>query len=160
MTLTRTIKLSLILAIVCAVPALAGAADLPATPRSPAQYDQLARAVFAELVGMNTTHAKGSAEAAEALAARFKAAGFPEGDVSVGGPRPDKMNIVVRLHGHGKGKPVLFNAHLDVVEAIRETWSVEPCALTEKDGFFYGRGTIDISGLRACHPRQGRGGQG
>jgi len=99
MTLTRTIKLSLILAIVCAVPALAGAADLPATPRSPAQYDQLARAVFAELVGMNTTHAKGSAEAAEALAARFKAAGFPEGDVSVGGPRPDKMNIVVRLHG-------------------------------------------------------------
>src|SRR5260370_6796905 len=93
---------------------------------------------------MNTTHAKGSAEAAEALAARFKAAGFPDGDVSVGGPRPDKMNIVVRLHGRGKGKPVLFNAHLDVVEAVRETWSVEPFALTEKDGFFYGRGTIDI----------------
>ena len=144
MTLTRTIKLNLILAIVCAVPAFAGAADLPATARSPAQYDQLARAVFAELVGMNTTHAKGSAEAAEALAARFKAAGFPDGDVYVGGPRPDKMNIVVRLHGRGKGKPVLFNAHLDVVEAIRETWSVEPFALTEKDGFFYGRGTIDI----------------
>src|SRR5258708_38153599 len=99
MTLTRTIKLSLILAIVCAVPAFAGAADLPATPRSPAQYDQLARAVFAELVGMNTTHARGSAEAAGALGARFKAAWFPEGDASVGGPRPHKMNIVVRLHG-------------------------------------------------------------
>ncbi len=145
MSSTRFIhKLTLNLAVFCAVPALAGAADVPATPRSPAQYDQLARAVFAELVGMNTTHAKGSAEAAEALAARFKAAGFPDGDVYVGGPRPDKMNIVVRLHGRGKGKPVLFNAHLDVVEAIRETWSVEPFALTEKDGYFYGRGTIDI----------------
>jgi len=128
----------------CAVPVLAGAADPSATPRSPAQYDQLARAVFAQLVGTNTTHAKGSAEAAEALAARFKAAGFSDGDVFVGGPSPDKMNIVVRLRGHGKGKPVLFNAHLDVVEAIRETWSVEPFELTEKDGFFYGRGTIDI----------------
>jgi acetylornithine deacetylase/succinyl-diaminopimelate desuccinylase-like protein len=132
------------MAVLCAVPVLAGAADLSATPRSPAQYDQLARTVFAQLVGMNTTHAKGSAEAAEALAARFKAAGFPDGDVFVGGPRPDKMNIVVRLHGRGKAKPVLFNAHLDVVEAIRETWSVEPFELTEKDGFFYGRGTIDI----------------
>jgi acetylornithine deacetylase/succinyl-diaminopimelate desuccinylase-like protein len=145
MSLTRVIHhFTLGLALFCAVSAVAGASDLPATPRSPAQYDQLARALFAQLVGMNTTHAKGSAQAAEALAARFKAAGFPDGDVFVGGPRPDKMNIVVRLHGRGKGKPVLFNAHLDVVEAIRETWSVEPFELTEKDGFFYGRGTIDI----------------
>src|SRR5258707_964065 len=145
MTLTRAIHhLALGVAMACAVPVFAGAADPVATPRSPAQYDQLARAVFAQLVGMNTTHAKGSAEAAEALAARFKAAGFPDGDVFVGGPRPDKMNIVVRLRGRGKAKPVLFNAHLDVVEAIRETWSVEPFALTEKDGYFYGRGTIDI----------------
>jgi acetylornithine deacetylase/succinyl-diaminopimelate desuccinylase-like protein len=145
MILTRAVHhLALGMIMSCAVPVLAGAAELPATPRSPAQYDQLARAVFAQLVGMNTTHAKGSAEAAEGLAARFKAAGFPDGDVFVGGPSPDKMNIVVRLRGHGKGKPVLFNAHLDVVEAIRETWSVEPFELTEKDGFFYGRGTIDI----------------
>jgi len=131
-------------AIACAIPLIADAADPPATPRSPAQYDQMARSVFAELVGINTTHAKGSAQAANALAARFKAAGFPDADVFVGGPRPDKMNIVVRLHGRGKGKPVLFNAHLDVVEAIRETWSVEPFVLTEQDGFFYGRGTVDI----------------
>ena len=39
---------------------------------------------------------------------------------------------------------MLFNAHLDVVEAVRETWSVDPFVLTEKDGFFYGRGTIDV----------------
>src|ERR1700694_3221716 len=145
MTLTRAIHhLAVGLFLLCVLPVVAGAADLPATPRSPAQSDQLARALFAQLVGINTTHAKGSAEAAEALAARFKAAGFPDADVFVGGPRPDKMNVVVRLRGRGKGKPVLFNAHLDVVEAIRATWSVEPFELTEKDGFFYGRGTIDI----------------
>jgi acetylornithine deacetylase/succinyl-diaminopimelate desuccinylase-like protein len=113
-------------------------------PRSPEHYEQMAHEIFAELVGINSTHAVGSAKAAAALAARFKAAGFPDQDVFVGGPQPDKMNIVVRFHGRGKAKPVLFNAHLDVVEAIRETWSVEPFVLTEKDGFYYGRGTIDI----------------
>jgi acetylornithine deacetylase/succinyl-diaminopimelate desuccinylase-like protein len=113
-------------------------------PRSPEHYEHLAHEIFAELIGINSTHAVGSAKAAAALAARFKTAGFPDQDVFVGGPQPDKMNIVVRLHGRGKAKPVLFNAHLDVVEAIRETWSVEPFVLTEKDGFYYGRGTIDI----------------
>ena len=116
----------------------------PPAPRSPADSEQLARSIFAELVGLNTTHAIGSAKATDALAARFLAAGVPAEDIFVGGPRPDKMNIVVRFHGRGKGKPVLFNAHLDVVEAIRETWSVAPFVLTEKDGFFYGRGTVDV----------------
>jgi acetylornithine deacetylase/succinyl-diaminopimelate desuccinylase-like protein len=125
-----------------AVAAAPGAAG--ATPRSPADSDRLAHDIFAEIVGIDSTHANGSAKVAAALAARFKAAGFPDGDVFVGGPRADKMSLVVRLHGRGKGKPVLFNAHLDVVEAVRETWTVEPFVLTEKDGYFYGRGTIDV----------------
>ena len=123
--------------------AVASAAATP-TPRSPAAYDQLAHDIFAELVGTDTTHAKGSARAAEALIKRFKAAGFAAKDLYIGGPRADKMNVVARLRGKGKGKPVLFNAHLDVVEAVRETWSVDPFVLTEKDGYFYGRGTIDV----------------
>ena len=114
------------------------------TPRSPAEYDALAHDILAELVGTDTTHAKGSAKAAEALIKRFKAAGFANNDLYIGGPRADKMNVVVRLRGKGKGTPVLFNAHLDVVEAVRDTWSVDPFALTEKDGYFYGRGTIDV----------------
>jgi acetylornithine deacetylase/succinyl-diaminopimelate desuccinylase-like protein len=126
----------------CALPSVA--APPAATPRSPPEYTRLARDVFAELVGLDTTHAVGSARATAALAARFRAAGFAAEDIYVGGPRPDKMNIVVRLHGRGRGRPVLFNAHLDVVEAVRETWSVEPFVLTEQDGFFYGRGTIDV----------------
>ena len=130
------------LAVLAAFAAAATAA--PATPRSPAASDAVAREILAELVGLDTTHAVGSAKAAEALAARFRAAGFPAEDVYVGGPKPDKMNIVVRLHGRGQGKPVLFNAHLDVVEAVRDTWTVEPFRLTEKDGYFYGRGTQDV----------------
>jgi acetylornithine deacetylase/succinyl-diaminopimelate desuccinylase-like protein len=134
------IALALVLASLVVQPVLAA----PAAPRSPADSEQLAHSIFAELVGIDTTHAKGSAGATEALKARFLAAGVPASDIYVGGPRPDKMNIVVRFHGRGKGKPVLFNAHLDVVEAIRDTWSVEPFTLTEKDGFFYGRGTVDV----------------
>jgi acetylornithine deacetylase/succinyl-diaminopimelate desuccinylase-like protein len=113
-------------------------------PTSPLEYQHAAYATFAELVGIDTTHAKGSARAVEALAARFRAAGFADSDIWVGGPSADKMNIVVRLHGHGTHPAVLFNAHLDVVEATRETWSVEPFRLTEKDGWYYGRGSIDV----------------
>jgi acetylornithine deacetylase/succinyl-diaminopimelate desuccinylase-like protein len=123
-----------------------GAGQMKPLPahRSPPACDAIARDVFSQLIGIDSTHAIGSAKAAEMLAAKFKAAGFTDAEIFVGGPRPDKMNIVVRLPGRGRGKPVLFNAHLDVVEAIRETWSTDPFALVEKDGFFYGRGTIDI----------------
>jgi acetylornithine deacetylase/succinyl-diaminopimelate desuccinylase-like protein len=115
-------------------------------PRSPGDSEKLARELLDRLVSLDTTHAIGSAKAAEFLAERFRAEGFPASDVYVGGPRPDKMNLVVRLRGSGGDSPVLFNAHLDVVEAVRSTWSVEPFALTEKDGFFYGRGTVDVKG--------------
>ncbi len=143
--MNRPPRLPVLPAALVALAALAGAAAAaPATPRSPAASDALARDILAELVGLDTTHAVGSAKAAAALAARFRAAGFPAEDVYVGGPKPDKMNIVVRLHGRGPGKPVLFNAHLDVVEAVRDTWTVEPFRLTEQDGYFYGRGTQDV----------------
>jgi len=62
------------------------------------------------------------------------------------GPLPNKKNLVVRLHGHGHGpaKPILFIGHLDVVQALRQDWSMDPFKFTEADGFFYGRGTSDI----------------
>lgn len=143
--MNRPPRLLVLPAALVALAALAGTATAaPATPRSPAASDALAREILAELVGLDTTHAVGSAKAAGALAARFRAAGFPAEDVYIGGPKPDKMNIVVRLHGRGQGRPVLFNAHLDVVEAVRDTWTVEPFQLTEKDGYFYGRGTQDV----------------
>ena len=58
---------------------------------------------------------------------------------------PEQGNLVVRLHGNGKAKPVLYIGHLDVVEALREDWNYDPFTLTEKDGWLYGRGTIDMA---------------
>jgi len=106
---------------------------------------QLARDIFKELIEINTTDSSGNTtEAAEAMAARLKTAGFAAADVQVLGPNPRKGNLVARLHGTGQRKPVLLIAHLDVVEARREDWSVDPFMFLEKDGYFYGRGTQDI----------------
>ena len=58
-------------------------------------------------------------------------------------PAPRKGNLVARLHGTGARKPILLVAHLDVVPALREDWSVDPFKLTEQDGYYYARGTSD-----------------
>ncbi len=110
------------------------------------EQQQLARDIFRELVEINTTHGFGSTRAAEAAAARLRAAGFTNEDVLVVGARAERGNLVARLRGRGKGKPILFLAHLDVVEARREDWSPEfdPFKFTERDGYFYGRGTVDV----------------
>jgi acetylornithine deacetylase/succinyl-diaminopimelate desuccinylase-like protein len=110
----------------------------------PPEYQRLARDIFEQLIEIDTTHAKGSTAAAEAMASRLLAAGFPAEDVRVLGPRPEKGNLVARLRGQGRAEPILFVAHLDVVEARREDWSYDPFTLTEEDGWFYGRGTGDI----------------
>ena len=111
---------------------------------------QLARDVLAELIGINTTHEHGNTTpAAEAMARRLLAAGFPAADVQVLGPATGNHNLVARLRGTGKRRPILLLAHLDVVEARREDWSVDPFTLTEQDGFFYGRGTLDIKDMAA-----------
>jgi acetylornithine deacetylase/succinyl-diaminopimelate desuccinylase-like protein len=100
--------------------------------------------IYKELVEIDTTTATGdTASAAEAMAARLKAAGFPEADVHAFSPAPRKGNLVARLHGSGARKPILLVAHLDVVPAKREDWSVDPFKLTEKDGYFYARGSSD-----------------
>jgi len=119
----------------------ASAAALP-----PAVDQQLARDMLKSLVEINTTHAHGSTEAAKALQGWLLTAGFPSDDVVLVAPddHPTKGNVVVRYRGKHSGKPVLFLGHLDVVEAKPEDWSVDPFTLTEKDGWFFGRGTIDM----------------
>jgi len=105
----------------------------------------LAHDIFKQLIEINTTDSVGSVTAAsEAMAKRFRDVGFPESDIQVLGPNDRKKNVVVRLHGSGKHKPVLLIGHLDVVEARREDWTTNPFEFVEKDGFFYGRGTTDM----------------
>ncbi|MGC1607385.1 MAG: M20/M25/M40 family metallo-hydrolase [Candidatus Acidiferrum sp.] len=101
--------------------------------------------IFKQLVEINTTDSVGNVTTAtEALAKRLRDAGFPEQDVIVAGPNDRKKNLIVRLHGAGQQKPILFLAHLDVVEARREDWTTDPFQFVEKDGYFYGRGSQDI----------------
>ena len=111
-------------------------------------HQQQAHDIFKQLIEINTTASSGSTTvAATAMAARLTQAGFPAADVQVIGPAGSRnYNLVARLRGTGGGsaKPILFLAHLDVVEARREDWSLDPFTFTEKDGFFYGRGTQDI----------------
>jgi acetylornithine deacetylase/succinyl-diaminopimelate desuccinylase-like protein len=105
---------------------------------------QLAHDIYKELVEIDTTTATGDTQrAAEAMAARLKAAGFPDEDVHAFSPAPRKGNLVARLHGTGKRKPILLVAHLDVVPALRSDWSFDPFKLTEQDGYFYARGSSD-----------------
>jgi acetylornithine deacetylase/succinyl-diaminopimelate desuccinylase-like protein len=105
---------------------------------------QFARDIYQELVEINTVTATGdTARAAEAMAARLRAAGFPEADVHAFSPAPRKGNLVARLRGTGARKPILLLAHIDVVPANREDWSVDPFKLIEKDGHFYARGSGD-----------------
>src|SRR4051812_15466174 len=113
--------------------------------------DARAREIYKQLVEINTTDTPAGdvTKAADAVAARLKAAGFPEADIKVLGPDPKKHNIIARLHGTGTKRPLLLLAHLDVVEAKREDWSFDPFTFLEKDGYFYGRGTSDDKAMAA-----------
>ena len=128
------------LMLACAT-ATAAAASLP----PPADL-QLGRDMLKTLIEINTTHAHGSTDAAKAIQEWLLSAGFPPGDVVFLAPpeHPSKGNLIVRYRGKSRGNAVLFLGHLDVVEAKPEDWSVDPFRLTEKDGYFYGRGTIDM----------------
>ena len=81
----------------------------------------LARDIFRQLIEINTTDSAGSVtRASEAVKERLSAAGYPDGDLQVLGSDDRHRNLVLRLHGTGAGRPVLFNAHFDVVEARHE----------------------------------------
>jgi acetylornithine deacetylase/succinyl-diaminopimelate desuccinylase-like protein len=80
------------------------------------------------------------------MAARFRAAGWAESDIHVLAPVARKGNLVVRLHGTGAARPILFLGHLDVVEANRADWPFDPFVFLQQDGYFYGRGTSDMKG--------------
>jgi acetylornithine deacetylase/succinyl-diaminopimelate desuccinylase-like protein len=116
----------------------------------PAPDAVLAREILRELVEIDTTDSNGdNTAAAEAMARRLRAAGFPDEDLRVLAPREKKGNLVARLRGTGARKPLLLLAHLDVVEARREDWSLDPFKLLERDGYFYGRGTSDDKAMAA-----------
>jgi acetylornithine deacetylase/succinyl-diaminopimelate desuccinylase-like protein len=133
--------------------ALVPATDALAQTYPPDPYMDLARDIFRELIEINTTHSAGdNTAAAQAMADRLLAAGFDPVDVHVIEGAPRKGNLVARLRGTDSGRrPVLFLAHIDVVEADPADWNLDPFTFVEQDGFFYGRGTLDDKDEAAIH---------
>jgi acetylornithine deacetylase/succinyl-diaminopimelate desuccinylase-like protein len=127
------------------LPLLVAAATVPALAQLDQQTKKLSRDIFQQLIEINTTDSVGSTTvAAKAMAQRLLDAGFAKEDVLVLGPNDRKGNLVARIHGTGRAKPILFIGHLDVVEARRSDWTTDPFQFVEKDGYFYGRGTQDM----------------
>ncbi len=56
---------------------------------------------------------------------------------------PTRANLVARLRGNGSKQPILVMGHTDVVGVQRESWSVDPFAAVVRDGYVYGRGSLD-----------------
>lgn len=124
-------------------------AAVPAQQTSLTPFQSLGRDLLKEMVETNTEYSIGSTtKLAESLAARFRAAGFPAADVQVIGPDTGRdakdKNLIVRYRGRGARAPILLIGHIDVVEAKRSDWVLDPFTLTERGGYFYGRGTLDM----------------
>jgi acetylornithine deacetylase/succinyl-diaminopimelate desuccinylase-like protein len=104
-----------------------------------------ARALLAAVVSFDTASGHGQVpKMAAYLAAQFMAAGFDSSDINLL-PLGDTASLVVRYHGDGRGgKPIAFMAHMDVVQANRSEWHRDPFTLVEEQGYFFGRGTLDM----------------
>jgi len=134
-----------------------GAAALagPATAQDAGLSPDLVRfkGLYKELVETNTTLSVGSCTlAAERMAARLKAAGYPDADIQILVPddRPKDGNLIAVLHGKDpKAAPLLLLAHVDVVEANRADWVRDPFTLIEEGGYFYARGASDDKAMAA-----------
>jgi acetylornithine deacetylase/succinyl-diaminopimelate desuccinylase-like protein len=116
-------------------------------------HQQLARDILKELIEIDTTDSKGdNTAAAQAMANRLLAAGFPAEDVQVLAPADRKGNLVARYRGRDSGRrPLLLLAHIDVVEADPADWTLDPFTFIEQDGYYYGRGTTDDKDEAAIH---------
>jgi len=108
-----------------------------------APHERKAREIYAKIVSLRTAagHDK-TAEMADYLAGVLKAGGVAADDVATL-PIDGATAMLVRVPGRERGRPILFSAHMDVVDARPEEWERDPFTLIEENGVFYGRGTLD-----------------
>jgi acetylornithine deacetylase/succinyl-diaminopimelate desuccinylase-like protein len=118
----------------------------PAGPMPPAETQKLAHDILRDIIAVHSVHDVGTKGVADIMVRYLKAGGFADSDIhELADPKyPHQMNVVVRLKGKGKGKPVMWICHMDVVEAKASDWSKPPFKLTEEGNYFYGRGTSDM----------------
>jgi acetylornithine deacetylase/succinyl-diaminopimelate desuccinylase-like protein len=135
------------------VTALAGTFAASSLAQTPAPDEAAFRALYQQLIEINTTRSAGScSQAAEAMRAHLLAAGIPASDMQILAPsdRPKDGALIAVLHGRDRlAKPILLLAHIDVVEAKREDWERDPFKLVEENGWFYARGASDDKAMAA-----------
>jgi acetylornithine deacetylase/succinyl-diaminopimelate desuccinylase-like protein len=96
---------------------------------------------FQALVSLDTTNPPGNeTQAAEYMKRVLEREGIP---VKILGQEPNRTNLVARLKGNGSKKPLLVMGHTDTVGVQPEKWINPPFSAARKDGYIYGRGTID-----------------
>src|SRR5216684_5730879 len=104
---------------------------------------------LSELVKIDTSNPPGNeTKAAEYIKNVLAAEGIP---AQVYESAPGRGNLVARLKGNGKKKPLLLMGHLDVVGVERDKWTMDPFAATIKDGYLYGRGSVDDKSMDAAN---------
>ena len=135
-----------------ALASMAGAAGPQLTPAQ----REATHTMFERLIDTPTVIGRHKVpEMAQYLADQFKAAGFPAADVHVvpyhtegattGADDTAALIVRWRAPGSPKAKPIMLMGHMDVVEAKAEDWAgTDPFKMVEKDGYYYGRGTIDM----------------
>lgn len=127
---------------------LAAAYAAPADP-----WPARARAMLAKAIAIPTVAGREKVpELATYLAGELKQAGWAESDLHIipyVGAKDDRTAALIArwpATGTARAKPILLMGHIDVVEAKREDWSIDPFTLFEKDGYLYGRGVWDVKG--------------
>ncbi len=115
----------------------------------PAEHGEMARSIYAKVISFRT--AKGQElvpDMVDYLVGEFKAAGFTDADIQVtdydtGAEMTQGLIVTYRASGEATRKPIVLLGHMDVVDALPEDWERDPFTLTEEDGYFFGRGTMD-----------------
>lgn len=131
-------KLSILAAATLALTATAATAQT-----SP--QDAKAREIYERVIAFRTAKGHGQVpKMVDYLAETLKAGGVPAADIAIL-PHDETAAMLVRLPAAGRAakRPILFSAHMDVVDARPEDWTRDPFRLIEEGGMFFGRGTAD-----------------
>ena len=115
------------------------------SPRQPdwAKADEETMRHFQAIVRMDTTDPPGGEKpVVDYLKQTLEAEGI-EVQVRAMPNQPNRPNLVARIKGSGKLRPLLLMAHTDTVNVDAKKWSFPPFSATRDSGYIYGRGTVD-----------------
>src|SRR5262245_56708057 len=96
---------------------------------------------FVNLIKIDTSNPPGN----ETIAAEYlkKILGAEGIETKMLIAEPDRANLLARIRGNGSKKPILIMGHTDVVGVQREKWTFDPFSGDRKNGYVFGRGTLD-----------------